>query len=86
MWELLRLTKCLCESENSCRTVRTRIDDAVLHFQGLPNNIDAAVTWTDTKMTYFFKGNNYWKFDNQEPATGERNRYIVLITEEAELS
>ena len=39
--------------------------------QGLPNNIDAAVTWTDTKMTYFFKGSNYWKFDNQEPASGE---------------
>ena len=49
-----------------------------LRFQGLPNNIDAAVTWTDTKKTYFFKGNNYWKFDNQEPASGEWRLHSVV--------
>ena len=35
-------------------------------WKGLPNNIDAAVTWPDNGMTYFFKGGQYWKFFNQE--------------------
>ena len=44
---------------------------------GLPDNIDAAVTWTDNGMTYFFKGDKYWKFDNQEPIKD----YPKLISE-----
>lgn len=37
---------------------------------GLPNNIDAAVTWTDNGKTYFFKGDSYWKFDNKDAIEG----------------
>ncbi len=39
-------------------------------WEGLPNNIDAALTWTDNKKTYFFKGSQYWKFDNMRPEKG----------------
>ena len=39
-------------------------------WSGLPNNIDAAFTWTHNKKTYFFKGNQYWKFDNMQPVDG----------------
>merc|ERR1712226_306140 len=37
---------------------------------GLPNNIDAGVTWTNNEMTYFFKGSQYWKFSNKEVQEG----------------
>merc|ERR1712107_334153 len=39
-------------------------------WSGLPSNIDAAVTWPDNGMTYFFKGDEYWKFKNQEGISG----------------
>lgn len=31
----------------------------------LPPNVDAAITYRDQK-TYFFKGNQYWKYDKRE--------------------
>ena len=34
-------------------------------WDGLPGNIDAAVTWPDNGMTFFFKGSEYWKFKNK---------------------
>jgi len=34
-------------------------------WEGLPGNIDTAVTWKDTGATYIFKGNQYWKFKNR---------------------
>lgn len=37
---------------------------------GVPNNIDAAVTWTENKKTYIFKDDQYWKFENQIPEKG----------------
>ena len=41
---------------------------------GLPNNIDAAVTWPDNEMTFFFKGSQYWKFHNQDAKSGYPKR------------
>jgi len=37
---------------------------------GLPNDIDAAVTWDSNRITYFFKGDKYWRFTNQSPSQG----------------
>ena len=37
---------------------------------GLPSNIDAAVTWKSTGYTFFFKGNQYWRFSNRFPSSG----------------
>jgi len=37
---------------------------------GLPGNIDAAFTYQDNSATYFFKGNQYWKFKNQRESPG----------------
>ena len=37
---------------------------------GLPNNIDAAVTWKEQDVTYFFKGSQYWRFTGQTPSSG----------------
>ena len=39
-------------------------------WQGLPDDIDAAVTWPGNGKTYFFKGSRYWRFDNQIPSSG----------------
>lgn len=39
-------------------------------WRGVPQNLDAATTWKDGK-TYFFKGNLYWKFDNDWVITTE---------------
>ena len=36
----------------------------------LPDNIDAAFTWSRKGSTYIFKDNLYWKFINQDPAPG----------------
>merc|ERR1712228_993442 len=35
-----------------------------------PNDIDAAVTWDSNRITYFFKGDKYWRFTNQSPSQG----------------
>ena len=37
---------------------------------GLPNNIDAAVTWSGNNLTTFFKGSQFWMFSNKEPLDG----------------
>lgn len=37
---------------------------------GLPDNVDAAVTWPANKKTYIFKGSEYWRFENQEADPG----------------
>ena len=44
---------------------------------GLPNDIDAAVTWTENKQTYFFKGDTYWKFNNKKPQPGYPRKISV---------
>ena len=38
-------------------------------WEGLPNNVDAAVTWPDNEYTYFFKGSKYWRFDQYRRAS-----------------
>ena len=40
------------------------------YWPGLPNDIDAAVTWKDMDVTYFFKGSQYWRFDGTSPSSG----------------
>lgn len=40
------------------------------YWPGLPNNIDAAVTWKEEGVTYFFKGSQYWRFDGTSPSSG----------------
>eukprot|EP00091_Calanus_sinicus_P013120 TRINITY_DN2921_c0_g1_i4.p1 TRINITY_DN2921_c0_g1~~TRINITY_DN2921_c0_g1_i4.p1 ORF type:complete len:357 (-),score=75.37 TRINITY_DN2921_c0_g1_i4:64-1134(-) len=37
---------------------------------GLPGNIDAALTWKTVNDTYFFKGDQYWRFTGQSPHQG----------------
>ena len=37
---------------------------------GLPTSLDAAFTWTKSRATYFLKGGQYWKFENQVAARG----------------
>ena len=32
-------------------------------FEGIPNNVDAALVWSRNKKIYFFKGSQYWKLD-----------------------
>lgn len=46
-------------------------------WDGLPDNIDAALTWTINKKTYIFKGSQYWKFTNKRLDSG----YPRLISE-----
>lgn len=40
------------------------------HWKGLDDDIDAAVTRTADKMTFFFKGENYWMFRNKRRLRG----------------
>ena len=40
------------------------------YWPGLPNNIDAAVTWKDEGVTYFFKGSRYWRYSGTTPSSG----------------
>ncbi|RWS30356.1 Matrix metalloproteinase-14-like protein [Leptotrombidium deliense] len=38
-------------------------------WDGLPGNLNAALTWADGK-TFFFKGNNYWRFHDMKMDPG----------------
>jgi len=33
-------------------------------FPGIPNNIEAAMVWSNG-LTYFFKGNQYWRYESK---------------------
>ena len=35
------------------------------YWDGIPNNIDAVFTWGKDNNTYFFKGAEFWKFDDK---------------------
>ena len=37
----------------------------ITNWEGIPNNLDAATTYTNGK-TYFFKGDKYYKFDDSK--------------------
>ena len=37
----------------------------ISNWEGIPNNLDAATTYTNGK-TYFFKGDKYYKFDDDK--------------------
>ena len=42
-------------------------------FAGIPNNIDAAFVWSGNGKTYFFKGDQYWRFDSRaDPPVSNR--------------
>lgn len=42
-------------------------------FAGIPNNVDAAFVWSGNGKTYFFKGDQYWRFDSRsDPPVGTR--------------
>ncbi|KAK3781213.1 hypothetical protein RRG08_047754 [Elysia crispata] len=35
-------------------------------FMGIPDNIDASFVWSKNKITYFIKGNQYWRYSTNE--------------------
>ena len=37
----------------------------ITNWEGIPDNLDAATTYTNGK-TYFFKGSKYYKFDDEK--------------------
>ena len=37
--------------------------DISVGFAGIPNNVDAAFVWGGNGKIYFFKDDEYWKFD-----------------------
>ena len=43
-------------------------------WDGLPSSLDAAFTWTNGK-TYFFKGDKYYKFDDDKLEVAESAEY-----------
>ena len=40
-------------------------------FPGIPNKLDAALRWVRNGKMYFFKGSQYWKFDDKLKTTGQ---------------
>ena len=40
------------------------------HWGSLPGHIDASVNWWTAGLTYFFKGDQYWKFKGWTPVSG----------------
>ena len=40
-------------------------------FKGIPTNADAAMVWPVNKKIYFFKGDQYWKFDPEKSPSVE---------------
>ncbi|KAL3268417.1 hypothetical protein HHI36_007530 [Cryptolaemus montrouzieri] len=50
-------------NENN-KTVDPGYPAHIERWRGIPEDLDAAMTWKDGK-TYFFKGNQYWTFNNE---------------------
>lgn len=36
----------------------------LINIQGLPHQVDAAITWKGNRRTYFFRNSEYWKLDD----------------------
>jgi len=43
---------------------------------GLPGNIDAALSWARINDTYFFKGDQYWRFKERSPYPGYPKKLV----------
>ena len=50
------------------------------NFEGVPNNVDAAFVWSGNGKMYFFKNNQYWKFDpSRKPPVRDVYPRFVLV-------
>ena len=41
-------------------------------FEGIPNDIDAAFMWSRNNKLYFFKGEEYWRYDWRAARSGRQ--------------
>ena len=51
-------------------------------FPGIPNNVDTAFVWSGNGKIYFFKDNQYWKFDPQKQPHVRSDQYPKVETSE----
>ena len=49
----------------------------ISNWKGIPNNIDAALRYTNG-YTYFFKANKYWRFNDRNFAVSSRSFIFFL--------